>query len=94
MPLDIVNYMDFLKTKYKKKEYGAIVPRKYLLEPYNKFLKVIQRYISCERIFRRVYQYHCRLLMHFTRKIPLSMPLTCSEALVKWNIRFKVRKVK
>ena len=33
MPLDIANYKHYLKTKYKYKEYGAIVPREYLLEP-------------------------------------------------------------
>jgi hypothetical protein len=48
MPLDIANYKDFLKPKYKNKGYGAIVPREYLLEPYNKLLKVIQRYFTCE----------------------------------------------
>jgi len=32
MPLDIVNYKDILKPKYKNKEYGATMPREYLLE--------------------------------------------------------------
>lgn len=36
MPLDIANYKDFLKPKYKNKWYGAILPREYLLEPYKK----------------------------------------------------------
>lgn len=46
MPLDIINYKDFLNPKYRNKGYVAIVPREYLLEPYNKLLKVIQRYFT------------------------------------------------
>lgn len=74
MHLDIVHYKYFIKPKYKNKEYEAIVPREYLLEPHRKLLKVIKRYFTCEGRFGRVYQYHFRFLMHFTGKSPLNLP--------------------
>jgi len=41
-------------------------------------LRVIQRYFTCEGRFDRVYQYHVRLLMHFTGKNPLNFPFDLS----------------
>lgn len=95
MPLDIVNYKDFLKPKCKNKEYGVILWREYLLEPYNKILKVIQRYFICEGRFERIYQYHFRLLMHFTRKSPLNLPfyLFRSPAKMAYTIQGKKSQV-
>lgn len=66
MPLDPMFYTDFLNTKYIKQKFGATIPREYVLEPYEKLLRVIRRYFTCEGRFDRVYQYHVRLLMHFT----------------------------
>jgi hypothetical protein len=73
MPLDPVFYTDFLKPKYKKQKFGATIPRECILEHYEKFLRVVQRYFTCEGIFDRVYQYHIMLLMHFTGKNPLNL---------------------
>jgi hypothetical protein len=64
IPLDPLFYIDFLKPKYRKKNIGATIPREYVLEPYEKILRVIERYFTCEGRFERVYQYHIRLLMH------------------------------
>jgi len=83
MLLDMVNYKYFLKPRHKNKEYGAIVLREYLLEPYRKLLKVIQRYFTCEGIFGRVYQYHFRLFMHFTGKSPLNLPFYLFRSISK-----------
>jgi len=83
MPLDIVNYKDFLNSKYRSKEYGAIVLREYFLEPYKKLRKIIKRYFTCEGRFGRIYQYHFRLLMHFIGKIPLNMPFYLFRSLSK-----------
>ena len=35
--------------------------------------KIIQRYFTCEGRFNMVYQYHIKLLIHFTRKEPLNL---------------------
>jgi len=74
MPLDYVFYIDFLEPKYRNHKIGATIPREYVLELYEKLLRVIQRYFTCEGRFDRVYQYHVRLLMHFTGKNPLNLP--------------------
>jgi len=55
MPLDPIFYTDFLKPKYKKHKFGATIPREYVLENYEKLLRVIERYFTCEGIFDRVY---------------------------------------
>jgi hypothetical protein len=50
------------------------VPRKHMLEPFDKLLRVIQRYFTCEGRFNKVYKYHIRLLLHFTCKKPIKLP--------------------
>ena len=91
-PIDIVNYRSLLKTKYTSEEYGAIVPREYFLEPYDKVLKLIQRYFTCEGRSRRIYQYHFRLLMHFTWKGPLDLPLYFFRSLCKMEDKVQGKK--
>jgi hypothetical protein len=49
MPLDPVFYIDFLKPKYRKQKFGATIPREYVLDPYEKLLRVIQN-ISLVRV--------------------------------------------
>jgi hypothetical protein len=83
IPLDSVFYIDFLKTKYRNQKIGATIPREYVLDPYEKLLRVIQTYFTCEGRFDRVYQYHVRLLMHFTRKNPLNLPFYLYRSLGK-----------
>jgi hypothetical protein len=68
-------YIDFVKPKYRKQKICTTIPREYLLEPYEKILRVIHKYFTCEGRFDRVYKYHIRFLMHFTKKIPLNLPV-------------------
>jgi hypothetical protein len=91
MPLDPVFYTDFLKPKYRKQKIGATIPREYVLEPYEKLLRVIQRYFTCEGRFDRVYQYHVRLLMHFTGKSPLNLPFYLYRSLGKMADKVQAR---
>jgi hypothetical protein len=46
-------------------------------------LRVIQRYFTCEGRSYKVYQYHIRLLMHFTGEIPLNLPFYLYRSLGK-----------
>jgi hypothetical protein len=91
MPLELMFYIDFLKPQYRKQKIGATIPREYLLEPYEKLLRVIQRYFTCEGRFDRVYQYHIRLLMHFTGKIPLNLPFYLYRSLGKMADKVQAR---
>jgi hypothetical protein len=81
MPLDILCYEDFIKPNYLNGKIGAGIPSQYLWEPFQKLLKVIGRYFTCEIRFYRVYPYHVRMLIHFTRKKPLNLPLFLHRSL-------------
>jgi hypothetical protein len=81
--MELMFYIDFLKPQYRKQKIGSTIPREYLLEPYEKLLRVIQRYFTCEGMFDMVYQYHIRLVIHFTRKILLNLPFYMYRSLEK-----------
>ena len=64
--LDISHYEPFLKARYK--DYNkSIFPFLDLLDRYAPMMRVIMKYFTCEGRFSRLYSYHIRLLMHFTR---------------------------
>jgi hypothetical protein len=41
MPLDTSCYIDFIKLEYRNQKIGATIPSEYLLEPFEKLLKII-----------------------------------------------------
>ena len=47
---------------------------KHFLERYAPLMKVIMKYFTCEGRYSRLYSYHIRLLMHFTRVKMLHFP--------------------
>jgi hypothetical protein len=59
---------DFLKTEYQTDNLSNGVPRIHLVGEFDKMLKIIQRYFTCEGRFNTLYQYHIRLLLNFTGK--------------------------
>jgi hypothetical protein len=54
-------------------------------------LRVIQRYFTCEGIFNMVYQYHIRLLMHFTGKQSLNLPFYLLRSLGKMSDKVQAK---
>jgi hypothetical protein len=74
MALDAAYAKDFLKTKYQTDNLSKGVPRNHLVEEFDKILRIIQRYFTCEGRFNTLYQYHIRLLLHFTSKIEMNIP--------------------
>jgi hypothetical protein len=83
MHLDISCYMDFIKPKYQNRKIGADIPSEYLLEHFEKLLKIIRKYFTCEGRFDKVHPYYIRLLMHFTRKNLLNMSFFLCRSLGK-----------
>jgi hypothetical protein len=83
MPLDTSCYMDFIKPEYRNRKIGANIPSEYLLEPFEKLLKIIRKYFTCEGRFDKVHPYHIRLLMHFTGRNPLNLPFFLCRSLGK-----------
>jgi hypothetical protein len=46
---------DFLKPDYQKDNLSKGVPRSHLVEGFDKMLKIIQRYFTCEGRFNMIY---------------------------------------
>jgi hypothetical protein len=94
MHLDISCYMDFIKPEYRNRKIGADIPSEYLLDPFEKLLKIIKKYFTCEGRFDKVHPYHIRLLMHFIGKNPLNLPFFLCRSLGKMadNVQSKADK--
>jgi hypothetical protein len=50
-------------------------------------LKIIQRYFTCEGRFNTLYQYHIRLLLHFTGKDEMNIPFYLLRSIGKISDR-------
>jgi hypothetical protein len=83
MPLDISCYMAFIKLEYRNQKIRADIPSEYLLETFDKILKIIRKYFTREGRFDKVHPYHIKLLMHFTGKNPLNLPFFLCRILAK-----------
>lgn len=71
--LDLRHYHPFFKPRYQA-HCKTIFPFAHLLERYAPLMKVIIKYFTCEGRFSRLYSYHIRLLMHFTKAKMLQLP--------------------
>jgi hypothetical protein len=60
--------------KYQANELSKSIPRNQLIEQFDRILKIIQRYFTCEGRFNTLYHYHIRLLLHFTGKVEMNIP--------------------
>jgi hypothetical protein len=65
------------------------VPRNHLIEQFDKILRIIQRYFTCEGRFNTLYQYHIRLLLHFTGKIEMNIPYYLLRSIGKMSDRIQ-----
>ena len=79
MALDAAYAKYFLKHEYQDDNLHKGVPRNHLIEQFEKILRIIQRYVTCEGRFNTLYQYHIRLLLHFTGKIEMNSLLFAKE---------------
>ena len=71
--MDLSHYEPFLKPRYKD-DCKSIFPFSHFLERYAPLMRVIMKYFTCEGRFSRLYSYHIRFLMHFTRVKILHFP--------------------
>jgi len=65
---------DLLKPEHQASDLSKGVPRNQLIEQFDRILKIIQRYFTCEGRFNTLYQYHIRILLHFTGKVEMNIP--------------------
>ena len=87
--LDLEVYKPYLKSQYKG-AHSHVFPFRYLLEKYAPFMKVVMKFFTCEGIFSRIYQYHIRLLMHFTAAKPLNLYRSLTKMSKRVQLKGKV----
>jgi hypothetical protein len=87
MALNAAFSKDFLKPEYQTDNLSKGVPRSHLVEEFDKMLKIIQRYFTCEGRFNTLYQYHIRLLLHFTGKDEMNIPFYLLRSIGKMSDR-------
>jgi len=67
------------------------VPRNHMLEGFDNMLKVIQRYFTYEGIFNMIYQYHIRILLHFTGKDSMNIPFYLFRSIGKMSDKVQAK---
>jgi hypothetical protein len=91
MTLNAAFSKDFLKPDYQTNNLSKGVPRSHLVEDFDKMLKIIQRYFTCEGRFNMLYQYHIRILLHFTGKYEMNIPLYLLRSMGKMSDRVQAK---
>ena len=76
------HYEPYIKASYQKK-ISRVFSFRYLQDTYAPLMKLIIKDFSCEGIFSRLYTYHVRLLMHFTRVRMMNLPYFISRNIEK-----------
>ena len=82
---------DFLKLDYQKDNLSKGLPRSHLVEGFDKMLKIIQRYFTCEGRFNMIYRYHIRILLHFTCKDAMNIPFYLLRSMGNMSDRVQAR---
>jgi hypothetical protein len=79
------------KPEYQANDLSKSVRRNQLIDQFDKMLKIIQRYFSCEGRFNTLYHYHIRLLLHFTGKVWMNIPYYLMRSIGKMADRVQAK---
>lgn len=90
--LDAQLYQPYLKAPYKD-IIKKIFPFGQLLDRFSPLMKIIMNYFTCEDRFFRLYNYHIRRLMHFTRVNLLNIPHYLYRSLDKMAYKVELRNI-
>ena len=71
--VDREHYEPYIKAGFQR-QISRVFPFRYLQDTYAPLMKLIIKYFSYEGRFSRIYTYHIRLLMHFTRVRMMKIP--------------------
>ena len=82
----------FLKEAYVNEDLTKAVPRSYVNESYAMLLTCIQKYLTCEGRYKKVYSYHFKLFLHFTGKASIDLPFYLFRGLSKMCDKIQLRK--
>ena len=77
-----MHYEPYIKPSFVKK-LNRVFSFRFLKDSYAPLMKLIIKYFSCEGWFSRLYDYHIKLLMHFTRVKTLNLPHYLYKSMVK-----------
>ena len=72
--LDVAYAKYFLKPEHEANNMTKGVPMNHMIERFDRILRIIQRYFTCEGRFNTLYQYHIRVLLHYIGKIEMNIP--------------------
>ena len=86
--LDLIHYQPFLKPSCQV-ACKTIFHFSHLLDRYALLMKIVMKYFTCEGRFSRIYSYHIRLLMHFTRTKLLNLPYFLCKSIEKMSTIMK-----
>jgi hypothetical protein len=83
---------EFLKEPYVDEDLTKAVPRSYIKENYAMLLTCIQKYLTCEGRYNKVYSYHFKLLLHFTGKVSIDIPFYLFRSISKMCDKIQLKK--
>jgi len=89
---DMTPCKEFLKEQYVNEDLTKAVPRNYIKEHYALLLTGIQKYLTCEGRYTKVYSYHFKLLLHFTGKASIDIPFYLFRSLSKMCDKVQLKK--
>ena len=89
---DMTPCKEFLKPEFIDSDLNKSMPRIFVKDSYANLLSCIQRYFTCEGRYHKVYSYHFKLLLHFTRKISLDLPFDLFRSLGKMCDKVQLKK--
>jgi len=83
---------EFFKQEFIGSDLTKSVLRSYVKNSYANLLTCIQKYFTCDGRYHKVYSYHFKLLLHFTRKISLDLPFYMFHSLGKMYDKVQLKK--
>jgi hypothetical protein len=78
---------DILKPEYQANDLSKSMTRSQLIEQFDRLLKIIQRYFTCEGRFNTLYKSHIRLSLHFTSKVEMNFTYYLLRSIGKMSER-------
>lgn len=83
---------EFLKQEFIDSDLNKFVPKSYVKVSYAHLLTCIQKYLTCEGRYNKVYSYHFKLLLHFTGKASIDLPFYLFRSLSKMCDKVQLKK--
>lgn len=74
----------YIKARFLR-HLTRVFPFRYLKDEYAPLIKLIMKYFNCDGRFSRLYAYHIRLLMHFTRVRMMNLPFFICRNIKRMN---------